>query len=146
MPLENRHKIGLISAEIVDPAQGAELAKSIDAHFDEQDDQTFTQEDQALNASFVGMFGALLHAIDIVSVLVLGIVILVVGNTVAMAVRERVQEYGTLRAVGFSPNRLAFLICGEAVVLGGLGGSLAWPWPYPSFRRLLGVISKKPWS
>lgn len=122
MPLEDRNRIGLIAAEIVDPAQGAELARHIDAYFDEQDDQTFTQEDQALNASFVGMFGALLHAIDIVSVLVLGIVVLVVGNTVAMAARERVQEHGALRAMGFSPNRLAFLICGEAIVLGGLGG------------------------
>lgn len=118
---KERNRVGVISAEIVDPNRGAELARAVDARFDEQDDQTFTQEDQALNASFIGMYGALLHAIDTVSLLVLAIVVLIVGNTIIMSVRERIPEYGTLRAMGFSPRLLTQLIVGEATVLASLG-------------------------
>src|SRR5690606_12514486 len=99
-----RDKINIVSAEIFDASQGVQIARSIDIRFDERDHQTFTQEDQALNASFVRMFGAILEAIDIVSLLILAIVMLLVGNTVAMSVRERTHEFGVLRAIGFMPR------------------------------------------
>jgi putative ABC transport system permease protein len=124
LPLDKRDRINIISAEIFDPKQGAELAKAIDIHFDEQDNQTFTQEDQALNASFVGMFGAILHALDVASVLILGVVLLILGNTVAMGARERTTEYGVMRAIGFGPGTLVVLLLGEAAVLGLSGGVL----------------------
>ncbi len=124
LPEEERNKINIISAEISDPAQGANLARAIDIHFDNRDNQTLTQEDQALNASFVGMFGALLHGIDVVSLLVLGITMLLIGNTVAMGVRERTHEYGILRAIGFMPRHVAGFVLGEACVLGFAGGVL----------------------
>lgn len=136
---KERDRVGVISAEIVDPSRGAELARAVDAHFEEQDDQSFTQEDQALNASFVGMYGALLHAIDTVSLLVLGIVVLIVGNTIIMSVRERIPEYGTLRAMGFSPRLLTQLIVGEAMVLGTLGGLVGIAFSHLLLRTYLGL-------
>lgn len=122
-PVDKRDLINLISAEIFDPSQGAQLAKAIDIHFDQEDNQTFTQEDQALNASFVGMFGAILKALDVASVLILGVVLLILGNTVAMGARERTSEYGVMRAIGFGPSALIVLLLGEAAAL-GLGGGL----------------------
>lgn len=136
---KERNRVGVISAEIVDPSQGAELARAVDARFEEQDDQTFTQEDQALNASFIGMYGALLHAIDTVSLLVLGIVILIVGNTIVMSVRERIPEYGTLRAMGFSPRLLTQLIVGEATVLATLGGLVGVALSFVLIKTYLGL-------
>lgn len=121
---KDRNRIAVISAEVVDPSHGAELAKAVDAHFDEKDDQTFTQDDQALNASFIGMYGALLNAINAVSLLVLAIVVLIVGNTIIMSARERIPEYGSLRAMGFDSAILSRLIVGEAAVLGAAGGAL----------------------
>lgn len=138
IPEKERNRISVISAEVEDPSRGAELAKAVDAHFDEQDDQTFTQEDRALNASFIGMYGALLDAIDTVSLLVLAIVVLIVGNTIVMAVRERIPEYGTLRAMGFSPRLLTRLIVGEAAVLGALGGVVGVGLATLSIRTYLG--------
>jgi putative ABC transport system permease protein len=39
----------------------------------------------------------------------------------AMNVRERTQEYGVMRAIGFGPGYLAVLVLGEAALLGVLG-------------------------
>jgi putative ABC transport system permease protein len=135
IPAEDRDQLNIISAKIGDPKQGANIARAIDIHFDERDNQTFTQEDQALNAAFVGMFGAILQAIDVVSVLVLGIILLLLGNTVAMGVRERTHEYGVLRAIGFMPKHLAAFVLGEATTLGLLGGLLGLLLAYPVVEK-----------
>ncbi len=46
---------------------------------------------------------------DIVSVVILLIMMLILGNTIAMGVRERTSEYGVLRAIGFLPEHVAAL-------------------------------------
>ena len=56
---------------------------------------------------------------------------LILGNTIAMGVRERTREYGVLRALGFWPGHVATFVMGEAVAIGilagVLGGALAYP-------------------
>jgi putative ABC transport system permease protein len=131
LPREERDKISVVSAEIFDPKQGGRIAKAVDMHFDERHEQTFSQQDQALHASLLGMQGALLEALDILSLFVLFIIVLIVGNTVAMGVRERTGEYGVLRAIGFRPAHLGALVLGEAAALSLLGGALGLVLSYP---------------
>ncbi|HEU4577926.1 MAG TPA: hypothetical protein VFS67_06710 [Polyangiaceae bacterium] len=68
LPLEQRDLIDRVAAEIEDPRQGARLAKDIDIRFDTENDQTFSQEDKALNTAIVGRFGAMLGAMNVVLV------------------------------------------------------------------------------
>ena len=131
LPDSERDKVSLIAAQIANPAEGARLAKAIDIHFDTENEQTFSQEDKALNTAIVGRFGAMLSAMNTVSLLVLGVVVLILGNTVAMSTRERTREYGTLRAIGFMPMHLAAFVVGEAVALGLSGGGLGLLIGYP---------------
>jgi len=131
LPKGERDRIYIVSAEILEPSQGAEIAKAIDMHFDSGDVQTFSQEDQAMNASLVARFGAILDALDFMSVLVLAIVMLIVGNTMAMGVRERTQEYGVLRAIGFGPADVRTLVLAEAALLGLAGALLGVGLGYP---------------
>ncbi|MFZ5893540.1 MAG: ABC transporter permease [Myxococcota bacterium] len=131
LPAEERDRINIVSAQIFEPRQGAQIAKGIDIHFDDRDEQTFTQEDQALNAAFVGNFGAILQALDVVSVLILGIVLLIVGNTMAMSVRERTREYGVLRAIGFLPKSVMGFVLAEAAIIGFCGGVVGVLLAYP---------------
>lgn len=135
IPLTNRDRIALVSAQIRDPNQGARLAQAIDIHFDDQHDRTLSQEDKALTAAFTGQFSAILEAMNFVSWLILAVVLLILGNTVAMSVRERTREYGTLRALGFSPKHLASLVVGEATAIGLCGGLLALPVSYPLIQN-----------
>ena len=131
LPKADRDCIDVISAEIHEPSEGASIAKAVDMHFDPSDVQTFTQEDQAMHASLIGRFGAILDALDFMSVLVLGIVLLIVGNTMAMGVRERTQEYGVLRAIGFGPADVRLLVLAEATVLGLAGALVGLALGYP---------------
>lgn len=131
LPPSEQDKITLISAQIDNPADGARIAKAIDIHFDTESEQTFSQEDKALNTALVGRFGAMLSAMNVVSLLVLGVVVLILGNTVAMSTRERTREYGTLRAIGFMPAHLAAFVIGEAAALGLVGGGVGLLLGYP---------------
>jgi putative ABC transport system permease protein len=131
LPEAERNRANMLVAEIIDPRQGARIATSIDIAFDQGDSQTLSQEDQAVNAQIVGEFGAILSALDFVSVLILGIIVLILGNTVAMTVRERRREYGTLQALGFLRRHILAFVVGEAALLGLTGGVLGLLIAYP---------------
>jgi len=63
-----------------------------------------------------------LSALDLVSLVILGIMSLILGNTIAMGVRERTNEYGAMRALGFSREHLFGFVLGESIAA-GLKGS-----------------------
>lgn len=131
VPARQKDMVGWIVSRVADPAKTAEMGTALDKRFDEQDVQTLSQSEGAFNASFLGMFSAVLKAIDIVSIVILGIMMLILGNTIAMSVRERTKEYGTLRAIGFLPRHLGIFVLGEAVTVGALGGALGLLLSYP---------------
>jgi putative ABC transport system permease protein len=97
-----------------------------------------TMSEAALNQSFLGMFAAVLKAVDIVSVVMIAIMGLIVGNTIAMGVRERTNEYGVLRAIGFLPKHIAQFVLGEAAAIGLLGGLIGVLFGYPFINALVG--------
>ena len=75
---------------------------------------------------------------DAVSLVILAIMVLILGNTVAMGVRERTHEYGVLRAIGFLPKHLATFVIGEAVAVSVGGGVLGIMVSYPFVQQLVG--------
>ena len=131
-------KVGWIVSRIDDPDHSAEISHAIDDHFEEFPDQTLTMSEKALNMSFMGMFSAVLTAMDIVSIVILVIMGLILGNTIAMGVRERTNEYGVLRAIGFMPRHIAQLVVVESVVTGLLGALLGLGIAYPFVNLFIG--------
>ena len=91
-----------------------------------------------MNNSFMAMFSAILSAMDIVSIIILGILLMILGNTVAMGVRERTNEYGVLRALGFLPRHVAMFILGESIVTGALAGIVGLALAYPIVQLGMG--------
>jgi putative ABC transport system permease protein len=124
LPESRRDQIGWIATRIDDPSRSAEISAAIDRVFDEKDIQTTTMSERAMNLSFMGMISAMLTAFDIISVIILLIMMLILGNTIAMGVRERTREYGVLRAIGFSPRSVAWFVLGEAIALGLVSGGV----------------------
>jgi putative ABC transport system permease protein len=131
LPPADRDRIDLVAAKLENPSDSARLAKDIDIHFDSESDQTFSQDDKALNTAIIGRFAAMLGAMNLVSLLVLGVVVLILGNTMVLSTNERIRELGTLRAMGFLPRHLASFVLGEAAVLGLVGGGLGLLLAYP---------------
>jgi len=128
---DRRGEVGWIIARIDDAGRGADISRSIDRIFDQRDVQTLTMSERAMNLSFMAMFSAILTAVNGVSIIILIILVMILGNTVAMGVRERTNEYGVLRALGFSPGHIRFFILGEGVTLGILAGLLGIGLSYP---------------
>jgi putative ABC transport system permease protein len=124
LPEIQREQVGWIASRVPDASQAATVAKRIDALFEPRDVQTLSMSERAMNVSFLGMISTLLDAMQIVSLVILLIMMLILGNTIAMGVRERTHEYGVLRAIGFMPKHLSLFVIAEATVLGLLGGAL----------------------
>jgi putative ABC transport system permease protein len=131
IPEPRRDEIGWISARLDDPSRSAEVSAAIDKIFDERDVQTASMSERAMNLSFMAMFSAVLAALDAVSLIILVIMMLILGNTIAMGVRERTREYGVLRAVGFQPRHVGIFILGEALTIGIIAGLVGLGISYP---------------
>jgi putative ABC transport system permease protein len=133
-----RDQIGWIMTRVDDPSRSAEISASIDKIFDERDTQTVTMSERNMQLSFMAMFGAILTVLDIVSVIILLIMLMILGNTIAMGVRERTKEYAVLRAIGFLPSHIRIFVLGEATALGVVAGVVGIAVAYPFVNNVMG--------
>lgn len=131
LPDHRRGNIGWLILRVADAKKGSEISRRVDELFTGSDIETFTQSEKAMNLSFMATFSAVLKAIDVVSLVILAIMTLILGNTIAMGVRERTNEYGVLRAIGFRPRHLVGFVAGESLTIGFLGGGLGLALSYP---------------
>ncbi len=110
---------------ISDANRSAEIAKAIDTEFKSSPYETLTESEKAFQMSFLSMVSAVVTALQVVSLFVLVIVALILGNTIAMSVRDRSSEVAILKTLGFRGGHLALLISVESVLVGALGGAFA---------------------
>jgi putative ABC transport system permease protein len=116
--------IGAFNIEINDASRAADISKEIDGLFRNSLAETLTETEKAFQLGFVAQSEAIVVAIRTVSFVVIFIIMAVVANTMAMTARERIAEYATLKALGFSPAYVAALVFGEAMVLSLVGAGL----------------------
>ena len=139
LPAGQKDKIGWITSTIESETRGAEIGSAIDGKFEEKDIQTQTMSERALNMQFMGAASAMLTALDIVSIVILLIMTLILGNTIAMGVRERTREYGVMLALGFRPKHILACVLGEAAAVGLIGAALGLALSYPLVQQGLGL-------
>ena len=107
---------------IDDPKQAGAISKRIDDEFDNSDHQTKTETEQAFRAGFIALAGNLALLLNGIGLAVAFTILLVTANTMSIAVRERRQEIGVLKTLGFSSGLVMALIISEALLLGVMGG------------------------
>lgn len=118
------HEVGWFIVQVTDPAGSDEVAKAIDAISANSDHETKTQTEQAFNLSFAKQLGDIGLIVSAIMGAVFFTLLLLTGNTMAQAVRERIPELATLKTIGFSDVSLLLLVFAEAVLLIVIGGSL----------------------
>jgi putative ABC transport system permease protein len=116
--------IGTLTEEIDDPKNAGRISKAIDAVFENSDAQTKTETEQAFRASFIAMAGNLALLLNGIGLAVAFTIILVTANTMSIAVRERQQEIGVLKTLGFPSGLVMSLVLVEALLLGVMGGAI----------------------
>ncbi len=123
-------QVGWYTVRVKDPGRAAEVATAIDAEFANSPYETKTEAEGAFMQGFAQQVGD----IGSIMVAILGAVfftiLLVSGNTMAQSVRERTEELGVLKALGFSNRLVLGVVLGESAAIAGLGGltglGLAW--------------------
>jgi putative ABC transport system permease protein len=117
LPEARRDQVEYIVSRISDGTRSAEVSRAIDAKFATEEVPTITMTEKQGLRSLVGFFSSVLQALEVMSVGVVVITLLLLGNMMAMAVRERTSEYAVLRALGFSPGRVIVLVVSETLML-----------------------------
>jgi putative ABC transport system permease protein len=114
-------QLGWFAVKIHDPSQSAVVSEQIDALFKNSRAETKTETERAFTQGFIQASGAVLTAINVMSFVIIGIIMLVLGNTMIMSARERTREYAVLKTLGFSGGHLIAFIAGESLIISLLG-------------------------
>lgn len=114
--------VGWYVVKVADPSQSDRVAKAIDAISANSDHETKTQTENAFNASFAKQLGNIGLIVTAIMAAVFFTLILLTGNTMAQAVRERIPELAVLKTIGFSSRSVLGLVLGESVLLLLIGG------------------------
>lgn len=116
--------------KVADPARSAEIAKRIDALFENSAFETKTSTEKAVAQSFANQVGDIGAIVNRISAVVLFIVLLIAASQMSLSIRERTREIGALKAIGFSDGLVMGLVLAESVTLstiaGAIGLGLAW--------------------
>jgi putative ABC transport system permease protein len=117
-----RDQIGWMTVKVHNPDESEAVAKRIDAVFANSSDETKTATEKAFTKQFMSQLGNIGKILVSVVFAVFFVVLLVTANTMAQAVRERTNEIGVLKTLGFSSGAVLRLFVGEALLLTVIGG------------------------
>jgi len=134
--------VGWYIMRIHDPNNSAPLSEAIDQLFANSRAETKTETERAFQQSFLSSASAVITAMDILSFLIIGIILLVVANTMVMSARERTHEYAVLKALGFSGSQIFFLVAGESLVLAILGSAVGLSVTLPAVNGFQAALPK----
>jgi len=116
--------VGWYTVKVDDPDNSLTVSHVIDETFANSAYETSTETEQAFAASFAKQIGNIRMLVLSIGTVVLFTLLLVTGNTMAMAVRERVPELGVLKTLGFSDATVLFLVLTESLLIATIGGLL----------------------
>jgi len=117
-------EVGWYIVRIADPDNSAAISQEIDKMFANSRAETKTETERAFQQSFLSAASAVITAMNIMSFVIIGIILLVVGNTMVMSARERTHEFAVLKALGFSGGQIFILLAGESMLLSIVGSAL----------------------
>ncbi len=136
------NEVGWYIIKIDDPNRSGEISAAVDAEFANSSAETKTETERAFQQGFVASTSAILTAMNVMSFLIVGIIMLVLANTMVMSARERTREFAVFKALGFSGGHLIGLIMGESLLISGLGGALGLVLSFPIITGFAQAIPK----
>lgn len=127
-------QVGWFGVKIKDPNRAAEIGAAIDSRFKNSWAETKTETEKEFALGFIQMADVLIAGLRVISYLIIGVILLVLVNTMVMTARERISENAFLRVLGFRNFHLIGLILGESLAIAGIGGVVG--------MGLLAVVSR----
>lgn len=124
VPAWAKDKSGMFNILANSPTDVPGVAQKVDALFINTDAPTKTESERDFALSFETMMGNVKQFMYGIMAAITFSLLLVMANTMAMSVRERTREVGTLKALGFQRGTIAWLFVGESLVIALLGAGL----------------------
>ncbi|MCX2778497.1 ABC transporter permease [Microbulbifer thermotolerans] len=114
--------IGWLTLTTEDASLNEQVAKTIDAMFANSPYETDTSTEKAFSKAFIEQIGNIGLIIFGVVFMAFFTILVVVGNTMALAIRERTGEIAVLKTLGFSSPRIFRMVLSESLLIALLGG------------------------
>lgn len=116
--------VGWYGVQVKDPDRAAEIAKAIDNEFANSPHETKAEPEGAFIQGFAQQIGDIGKILIAILSAVFFTILLVAGNTMGQSVRERTEELGVLKSLGFTNQRVLALVLAESCLLAAVGGLL----------------------
>jgi putative ABC transport system permease protein len=116
--------VGWYAIKLADPSKADSVAQAIDRLSTDSDHETKTQSEQSFTTALVSQFANIGLIVGAIMGAVFFTLVLLTGNTMAQAVRERIPELAVLKTIGFSNQSVLGLVLAESVLLLLLGGAI----------------------
>jgi putative ABC transport system permease protein len=116
--------VGWYTLRLENPDEAVRVAQTIDSTFANSPYETKAETEKAFAAGWVKQMGNIEFLILSIGSVVFFTLLLVTGNTMAIAVRERIRELAVLKAVGFSDTTVLLLVLAESLVIAAIGGGV----------------------
>jgi putative ABC transport system permease protein len=117
-----KDRIGWMVLQTTSPAVNDRVMKTIDATFANSPYETSTDTEKAFNKAFIAQLGNIALIVTLVVGAAFATILMIVGNTMVMAIRERTREIGIMKTLGFTGARVLRLVLGETLLLALIGG------------------------
>jgi putative ABC transport system permease protein len=114
---------GIYVLALADPSHASAIGQQVDAMFENSAAATRTESEAAFQAGFVSMYGNVPFLLRVIGLAIVFSILLIAANTMVMAIRERTNEFGVLKTLGFSDGTIFGLVLAEAAII-TLGGGL----------------------
>lgn len=120
----NQGQAGWYVVRVDDPANADRVAKGIDALSANSPNETKTMTEAAATQSWMKQMADIGLIVGSIMGAVFFTLLLLTGNTMAQAVRERIPELAVLKTLGFRDGSVLGLVLAESVLLVLIGGVL----------------------
>jgi putative ABC transport system permease protein len=124
VPAQYKSHVGWYTVKLERPDDSLRISRAIDSEFANSPFETHTDTEKAFAAGWVKQFGNIQFLIMAIGGVVFFTLLLVTGNTMAIAVRERTGELAVLKAVGYSDRFVLLFVLFESLLIAVIGGAL----------------------
>jgi putative ABC transport system permease protein len=124
VPERLKGQVGWYTVKLDHPNDSLRISKAIDGEFANSPFETHTDTEKAFAAGWVKQFGNIQFLIMAIGGVVFFTLLLVTGNTMAIAVRERTGELAVLKAVGYSDRFVLLFVLFESLMIALIGGAV----------------------
>jgi putative ABC transport system permease protein len=125
-------QVGWYVLTVKSAADMPRVARTVDGSYQNSRASTKTETEKEFQQSFVSMSSAIITSLEAISYIIIGIILLILVNTIVMAARERTKEYAVLKTLGFSNGHVFGLVGGESLLISCIGGAIGLALTFPA--------------